>query len=141
MQVATIILSNATVVRDPEAGQTPSGITNVKFTAVVNHGRRDDEQADFYAVTVWGKQAETMIMLKDTGALTKGARVDIVGRLTHRTYKGRDGQDKMSIDVNANDVILVSPPKGHESGGGSLYTSQNNVTPSVDLNDINQIPF
>lgn len=133
MQVATLILSNATVVRDPETGRTPSGITNLKFTAVVNHGRRDDEQADFYSITVWGKQAETLIALRDGGSLTKGARVDIVGRLSHRTYTGRDGAEKVSYDVNANDVILVSPPKNYEQGASDSR--------SDDLDDINQIPF
>jgi single-strand DNA-binding protein len=139
MQAATIIISNATLGRDPEAGQTPSGVTNVKFSVAVNHGRRDDEQTDWYNVTVWGKQAETLVMLRDGGSLTKGARVDIVGRLTHRTYKGRDGQDRVSIDVNANDVILVSPPKGYEAGGSNGQYEP--AAPPVDLNDINQIPF
>lgn len=133
MQAATIIISNATLGRDPETGQTPSGLTNLKFSVAVNHGRRDNEQTDWYNVTVWGKQAETLIALRDGGSLTKGARVDIVGRLTHRTYTGRDGAEKVSYDVNANDVILVSPPKNYEQGASDSR--------SDDLDDINQIPF
>lgn len=132
MQAATIMLSNATIVRAPETGQTPSGTTNLKFTAVVNHGKRDDEQADFYSITVWGRAAETLVMLRDGGSLTKGARVDVVGRLTHRQYKGRDGSDKVSYDINANEVILVSPPKGYTEGG----FRQEEPEP-----DLSQVPF
>src|SRR5699024_3545329 len=111
--VATIVLSNSTIVRDPETGQTPSGLTNLKFTAVVNHKSGGEEHADFYSCTSWGRAAETLIALRDSGALTKGARVDVIGRLTHRPYTGRDGSDKVSFDINASDVVLVSPPKGY----------------------------
>ena len=125
--VATIVLSNSTIVRDPETGQTPSGLTNLKFTAVINHKSGGEEHADFYSCTAWGRAAETLIALRDGGSLTKGARVDVIGRLTHRPYKGRDGSDKMSLDINASDVILVSPPKG--------YSEQ------PEEADLNQIPF
>lgn len=128
MQVATVMLSNATLVRDPETGQTPSGITNLKFTVAVNHRSGGNEYADFYSCTAWGRQAETLIALRDGGSLTKGASVDVIGRLSHRPYKGRDGSDKLSLDVNASDVIIVSPPRG--------YTGQ--VEEEADLN---QVPF
>lgn len=128
MQLAQTNLVNATIVRDPEVTQTPNGTTKMKITAVVNHGRRDDEQADFYNVTVWGKQAETLLALRDSGALTKGARVVASGSLTHNKYQGRDGSEKLSLDLNATHVILVSPPKGYQAGGH-------------EEDDLSQVPF
>jgi len=139
MQVATIIISNATVGRNPESGQTPSGTTTLKFSVAVNHKSGGNEFTDWYNVQVFGRQAETLIALRDSGSLTKGARVDIVGRLSHRPYRGRDGSEKLSLDVNANDVILVSPPKDYQDSAPSM-PGAGWVPPAQDTS-LNDVPF
>ena len=130
MQVANVFISNGTIGRDPEVTQTPNGLTILKFSVAVNHKSGNEDHTDWYNIASFGRQAETLMTLRDGGSLTKGARVDVIGRLTHRPYKGRDGSDKMSIDVNASDVILVSPPRG--------YNPDQSVGQDDDLS---QVPF
>ena len=132
MQSVTIIIANAYIARTPEAKQTPSGTTLLKFSLPVNDKEGGQETTTWYEVTVWGKQAESLIALRDRGLFDKGASVFVQGRFKVRSYTGRDGTPKFSNDVNANDVLLLSPPKGYQSEDHGTQLPE----PSVNLNDV-----
>jgi len=107
-QLAKVQLLNATIGRDAETKQTPSGTTLLKFPVAVNHRGSDGQDvATWYEVTIWGKQAETLAGFN----LSKGTRVCVDGRLKPRSYQGRQGDTRISLDVDATDVIVVSPEK------------------------------
>ena len=101
---------------DPENGTTPNGADNLKFRAAVNHRQGQTESTTWYSVTAWGSTAKGLTTLAQRGLLAKGARVVVVGTLTSREYTDRNGQQRTSLDVNANSVELVNPPKNADTG-------------------------
>lgn len=147
MQKVTAVISNATLGRDPEIRFTPKGTTKMEFSVAVNHRNgvekgSNEDITDWYRIEVWGKQADNLTTLLERGSLRKGARVDVVGTLTHRPYKGRDGSEKFSFEVNAHDVILVSPPKGYEAEGqGNPPMPGAGWQPPAADTSLNDVPF
>jgi single-strand DNA-binding protein len=93
--------------RDPEMRYTPNGqavtsfsvATNYKYTTADGEQR---EETEWFNISVFGRQAETCNQY-----LSKGRKVFVEGRLKSRTFEGRDGQTRVSIDVTATDVRFI----------------------------------
>jgi len=105
--------------RDPELRYTPQGTAVCNFSVATTE-RRKDKSGEFQDVTtwfnvsLWGNRAETV-----TPYLSKGKLVYIEGRLTQREYQDRDGNTRISIDVNATELQFVGA-RGDEGSGGSV---------------------
>jgi single-strand DNA-binding protein len=56
----------------------------------------------WFRVTQWGEKGEALV-----DALRKGDTVIVQGNLKQSTFKGRDGQDKTALEINAADIGLV----------------------------------
>ena len=107
--------------RDIETRYTPNGKQNAQFTVAVN-GRRNDageSPAAFYRITAWGRLAETLDKLTQQGALTKGSRVLVTGRLEPREYE-HNGQQRTALEVTADDVMLLDKREQGGEGGGNV---------------------
>lgn len=95
---------------DPDKRSTPSGINATTFTVGVARSRKNehgDRESDFYRVTAWRAAADYCAQY-----LAKGSRVYVRGELTPRTYEGRDGKTRVSLEVNAEAVEnLTEKPK------------------------------
>jgi single-strand DNA-binding protein len=109
--------------RDPEVRYTPNGTMNVQFSVAVNRRYRDQsgqqqETTTWYRVTAWGRLAETMVSLTESGALAKGRQVFVEGRLEPREYQDQSGQTRTSLDVNATEFQLLGSRGEFEGGGG-----------------------
>ena len=95
--------------RDPELRSTQSGVPVCTFTVAVNRrGRQSAEagqpDADFFRVTTWRQQAENCNRF-----LAKGRKVGVSGTLTLQSYVGNDGQQRYSLEVNADEVEFLTP--------------------------------
>ena len=103
-----IIIGN--VGRDPELRMTPNGRPVCEFSVAVNRvtGRSDggdrQEQTDWYRVSCWSQLAERAQQF-----ITKGRLVYVEGRFTPRSYTDREGKDRMSLDISANDFQMLDP--------------------------------
>jgi single-strand DNA-binding protein len=109
--------------RDPETRYTPNGRMNVQFTMAVTRRRPDgsgnfQETTNWFRVTGWGRLAETLDKLTQQGALAKGKQVLVIGSFEARDYVGNDGQQRYSLDVNADEIQLLGS-RG-DSGGGEF---------------------
>src|SRR5579864_5988392 len=109
--------------RDPEKRYTQDGrpVTRFSVAATTRRRERDGEWGDhteWFSVTVFGRQAETL-----AERVTKGTRVYVEGRLESRQYETQNGTKGFSLDVIANEVIvLVDRQRGEGGdfvGGGS----------------------
>jgi single-strand DNA-binding protein len=69
--------------------------------------RIGSEEADFFRVAAWNKQAEVCGRY-----LTKGRRVGIDGRLKSSSWEDGDGNKRSSVEVVARHVEFLSPPDG-----------------------------
>ena len=92
---------------DPEMRFTPSGTPVASFSLATNRaytasdGERKQE-TEWFRVSAWRKQAESCNQF-----LTKGQRVYVEGSLRTRTWEDRDGQRRITLEVNADRVIFL----------------------------------
>ena len=102
--------------RDPEMRFTPSGAAVTNFTVAVNRNRRGPdgnnvEETEWFRVVAWEKLAETCDKY-----LRKGNTVYIEGRLQSRKYTDKDGVERTSVEIVANEMIML----GGRSEGGDM---------------------
>ena len=60
--------------------------------------------ADFFRISAWRQLGENC-----SRYLAKGKKVCVVGPVSLRTFRGRDGTEKSILEVTANDVEFLSP--------------------------------
>lgn len=132
---------------DPETRYTKAGQMNVTFSLAVNHKRRDQngndrEIVNWYRVTCWSKLAETMDGFVQDGALAKGTRVYVSGRYVVDTYTDRDGNQRESHDVSANEVLLMSSREdASQSQGRGRSSMPQDRQPVAAGADVDDLPF
>ena len=78
----------------------------------------------------WNKLAETCNQY-----VTKGQRIFVDGRLSTRSWEGREGQRMFEVQVTANDVMFLDTrTKSYEGGGGPMMDD-------ADETDLDDLPF
>ena len=132
-----VIIGN--VGRDPELRMTPNGRPVCEFSVAVNRvtGRADggdrQEQTDWYRVSCWANLAERAQQF-----ITKGRLVYVEGRFTPRTYTDREGKERMSLDISANDFQMLDPRPDRGMGESA---PQPRGTEGEKSFDPDEIPF
>jgi single-strand DNA-binding protein len=105
---------------DPEMRFTPAGNPVTSFRVATSRvyttseGERKQD-TEWFTVVAWKKQAESCNQF-----LTKGQRVFVEGSLRTRSWEGRDGQKRVTVEVIANRVLFldrqaVAPLAGEET--------------------------
>jgi single-strand DNA-binding protein len=110
VNVVTLIGNLATEVELKDVGE---GRQVANFLLAVN--RPGKEEADFFRVTTWNKQAETCARY-----LAKGRRVAVDGRLRSSSWEDSDGKRRTAVEVVANSVEFLSPPPGTEAAAAEV---------------------
>lgn len=88
------------LVADPVMRYTPNGKAVANFRVAVNNG----DEATFHDVVVWRRLAEVCGEF-----LSKGRLVYVGGSLKGRTWTGRDGAKRYTIDIVASELRFLSP--------------------------------
>ena len=88
--------------RDPEVRRLENGAVVAKFTIATSESYKDksgawQEQTEWHNIVVWRTLAE-----RAETQLKKGMPVYIEGKLTHRSWKDQDGNDRYITEVVAN---------------------------------------
>ena len=131
--------------RDPETRYTPNGTMNVQFSMAVSRSFRDQsgqqqERTNWFRVTAWGRLAETLDSLTQSGYLAKGRQVYVEGRFEARDYTDQNGQARTSLDVTANDVLMLGSRADAEAGAvavrGSGSRAEEGAAGEADWNDV-----
>lgn len=94
---------------DPTTRATPNGVTVCSFTIGVTRSRKDqngEKQSDFFRINTWRQTADFCGKY-----LTKGSLVAVTGELNLNSYKGKDGQTRYSLDVQADKVENLTERK------------------------------
>lgn len=107
------LLGNLT--RDPELGKTDNGISVCNFSLATDRSWTTEagekkEESEFHRIIAWQKLAEICGQL-----LSKGSKVYVSGRLSTRKFTSKDGQEKITTEIIANDIIVLSPKKEVEA--------------------------
>lgn len=123
---------------DPELTETTAGIAVCRFSIAVNRRTSDgDRKADFYKVTAWRGLGETVARYA-----RKGNKLAVVGNIELRTYEDRDGIERMSVDITAQDVEFLTP-KPQEDNRPSNESTDTRKARRPQLNEFfdGDIPF
>jgi len=97
--------------RDPELKYTPAGTAICTFGLATNRSwttsKGDQrEEVQYHRIVAWQKLAELCGKL-----LNKGSKVYIEGRLTYRTFTGRDGAQRTIAEIVLDDFIVFGDGK------------------------------
>lgn len=106
-----VVCGNLTA--DPETRATQSGVTVCSFTVAVNRRFADkdgERQTDFFRINAWRQLGEVCAK-----HLAKGKKVAVVGELQARIYDAKNGQQRLSLDVSADEVEFLSPAEKAET--------------------------
>lgn len=88
----------------PELRTTSSGIPFTRFSVAINRPftNNGERTADFINILVWRKQAENVCNFLD-----KGSQVAIEGRIKTGSYTDKDGNNRTSFEVVADNVQFL----------------------------------
>ena len=121
--------------KDPEVRRLESGAAVAKFSLATNESYKDKNgewqtQTEWHDVVVWRNLAE-----RAERDLKKGKLVYVEGKLTHRKWQDKDGNDRYTTEVVANTFRLLEK---RESSGS--YTSSNFPTEEPIANTTTPTP-
>lgn len=107
--------------RDPELKYTPAGTAVCTFGVATNRSwttadGQTKEDTQYHRIVAWQKLAELCGKL-----LVKGRKVYVVGRLTYRTFTGKDGQQRTITEIVLDDfIVFYDTKKGIEEGHSEI---------------------
>jgi single-strand DNA-binding protein len=109
---------------DPETRYMPSGSAVTNLTVATNESWKDKqtgeqkERTEWHKVAAFGKLAEIMAEY-----LRKGSQVYIEGKLRTRKWQDKDGNDRWTTEIIADEMQMLSG-RGGGGGGGSASMNQ-----------------
>lgn len=100
---------------EPEMRFTPSGKPVASFSVAVNNtfttaAGEKKEQTEWFAITVWGKLAETCNQW-----LSKGKLVFVAGRVNLERWEAQDGGMRSKLALTAGKVLFLSGKSDSDS--------------------------
>lgn len=109
--------------RDPELRTTPSGQTVTSISIATNRTWNDksgqkQEKSEFHNIVLWGRLAEIAGQY-----LTKGQEAYFEGRLETRSYTGKDGVERKTTDIVAEQMQMGSRAQGSASNRPAMGTA------------------
>lgn len=111
-------INNATLIgrltRDEDLEYTAGGMAIGKISVAINRrvkkGQEWVDEANYFDVVIFGKQAENLKRF-----LTKGKQVGVSGFLKQDRWTDQNGQNKSRVTIVANDIQLLG---GKSEGNG-----------------------
>ena len=90
--------------RSPEMRYTPEGQALTRFSLATDRPVKAgaERETDWHQVVSFGKVAEFAGQYLDRGRL-----VCVIGRITYRSWEGRDGQTRRMTEIVASDVVAL----------------------------------
>ena len=96
-------------------------------TARESNGRT---YSSYYSVTQWGANGAEMAARLRAGVTVKVEAYRVEGR----TYAGKDGTQKVDINLTASRVLVDAPDNRSAESSGSLQANINNTNTEYNLN-------
>jgi len=94
---------------DPELKYTGSGVPVCSFNVATSEKWKDkntgelQQQTEWHRIVVWKQQAEAC-----GEHLKKGASVYIEGKLQYKKWQDKDGNDRITAEIQAREVKFLS---------------------------------
>jgi single-strand DNA-binding protein len=109
--------------KDPEIRRLENGAIVAKFSIATNEYYRDksgelQQVTEWHDVVAWRALAE-----QAERVLRKGKLIYLEGRLTHRQFQDKDGNNRYITEVLANMIKILDREKREGGENGSEYSS------------------
>lgn len=103
--------------QDPELRQ--AGETSVCNLRLATNERRKvggewEDHVEWHSITVWGNSAEAICK-----HLKKGSGLFVEGRLQTRKWQDKDGNDRYTTEIVADNTVFVGGGKDRDDNGDS----------------------
>lgn len=126
---------------DPELRRTPNDAAVASFSIAVNRPYRKDQAqqaVDFIDIVAWNNRAEFV-----TKYFKKGSAIFVSGSLQLRTWKDKDGNNRRSYDVVADDIQFVDSKKDSGAAAAPAAPSFSTGAPSdfEEMTGEDELPF
>jgi single-strand DNA-binding protein len=128
--------------QDPETKAMPSGMTVANLRIATSESWKDKtsgemkEQTEWHSVAMFGRLAEIA-----GEYLRKGSQVYIEGRLRTRKWQDKNGNDRYTTEIVANDMqMLGSRGGGGGSGAGGGEGRRASSVPARDAEEAGSEP-
>ncbi|MFK7806583.1 MAG: single-stranded DNA-binding protein [Saprospiraceae bacterium] len=110
--------------RDPEIRRLESGSAVGKFSLATNESYKDKNgewqtQTEWHDIVVWRNLAE-----RAERDLKKGKLIYVEGKLTHRKWQDKEGNDRYNTEVVANSWRLLEKREGSGNFNNSNFPTQ-----------------
>lgn len=117
--------------RDPELKHTQSNIPVVTFTLAVDRGfgRNQETQqqtTDFINIVAWRNTAEFV-----SKYFRKGQLVAVSGRIQVRNWKDRDDNNRVSVEVVADECYFAEPKRSDYSASPRIQEEEDTNSGSI----------
>ncbi len=134
--------------RDPEIRYLEGNVAVVKFSVATNESYKDkagewQTNTEWHEIVAWRALAERV-----EKQLHKGSQVFVEGKLTHRKYQDKEGNDKYFTEVVANNIRLLDRKDskadgdfGQDSGSSSTSGSTGSGDTGSQQNGEDDLPF
>ena len=140
-----IITGNLT--RDPELRTTTGGTNVCSFAVAVNRNYKGadgetKEDVSYIDCVAWGKLGEVI-----ANYAKKGSSVLVSGRLSQRSFEGKDGVKRSRTEVVAEDFNFIGSNPASREGGSSSSASSASAPVDIPTDipegevDLSEIPF
>lgn len=106
--------------RDPELRRTGAGIAVASFSVAVDRDFAQDgkKETDFIDCVAWRQTGEFVSKF-----FTKGKMIVVKGRLQIRSWKDKDGNNRRSAEVVADNCYFAESKRDTDGGNNSGYSN------------------
>ena len=123
--------------KDPEVRHLESGVAVAKFSLATNESYKDkngewQNLTEWHDIVAWRGLAERV-----ERDLKKGKLAYVEGKLTHRKYQDKEGNDRYITEVVANVVRVLEKRENSGSSFGSNFPSESQMPPAAQANNNN----
>lgn len=142
MSTSITILGNTG--RDVELRYTPQGVPVANFSIASNSVRNtvkgQEKKTDWFNVSAFGKQAETLAKYAQ-----KGTQLLVRGKLNLSAWTSRDGEARYNADVTLQEFEFAGAPVSnrgtHEAAdAAAISAAQNGREEIADAMDTDDVP-
>lgn len=89
-------------IKNFETGKKLANISIATHEVYKNDKGEKVEETQWHKVVAWGKNAEILEKY-----VTKGKEIAIEGKLVHRTYEDKNGENRYITEVVVNELLLL----------------------------------
>lgn len=116
--------------RDCEMKSMPDGTSIAKFSLATSRKRKSGEElTTWWNCSMIGRRADILAQYTQKGSL-----LQVIGQPTLRPYQSKDGQEKVSLDVDVSDFTFLDRKSDNSAANyqTAQRTTQSKSAPSTD---------